>query len=223
MAAAEKNLEEARTELERKERKQYHEEQIWSDTIRRNSTWVTFGLMGLNILLLIANIGIVEPWRRSRLVREVKDALDKKTLTSGALLTDQASSSAEPSLIQVEATSQEVEAIAPKDQKVPAAAGAAVPKSSNGEVVAEPGNAALTIEVASAKTDFSVHSAASRVTTSLQQAWARTVEVFREWSQSPLSHDQLALTKIEVTTLAVESVVFGVAIMSCLASLLRDH
>ncbi|KAF2473991.1 uncharacterized protein BDR25DRAFT_302040 [Lindgomyces ingoldianus] len=69
-------LEEARTRLEKRERAQYHEEQIWSDTIRRNSTWVTFGLMGFNIFLLLASLVVIEPWRRRRLVREVKAALE---------------------------------------------------------------------------------------------------------------------------------------------------
>jgi sensitive to high expression protein 9 len=77
VAAAEKALEEARTRLEKRERAQYHEEQIWSDTIRRNSTWVTFGLMGLNILLLLANVVVIEPWRRRRLVREFRSALEE--------------------------------------------------------------------------------------------------------------------------------------------------
>jgi len=76
VAAAEKALEESRTRLEKRERAQYHEEQIWSDTIRRNSTWVTFGLMGLNILLLLANVVVIEPWRRSRLVKEFRSALE---------------------------------------------------------------------------------------------------------------------------------------------------
>ncbi|KAF2672235.1 hypothetical protein BT63DRAFT_191931 [Microthyrium microscopicum] len=75
---AEKSLEEARTRLEKRERAQYHEEQIWSDTIRRNSTWVTMGLMGVNIFLLLVNLVIFEPWRRRRIVREVRMALDEK-------------------------------------------------------------------------------------------------------------------------------------------------
>ena len=80
VAAAERALEEARTRLETRERAQYHEEQIWSDTIRRNSTWVTIGLMGVNILLLLANVVILEPWRRRRLVREVRSALEEHKL-----------------------------------------------------------------------------------------------------------------------------------------------
>jgi sensitive to high expression protein 9, mitochondrial len=74
--AAETSLEEARSQLEKRERAQYHEEQIWSDTIRRNSTWVTFGLMGFNIFLLLASLVVFEPWRRRRMVREIKTALE---------------------------------------------------------------------------------------------------------------------------------------------------
>lgn len=79
----EKALEEARAQLEKSERRQYHEEQIWSDTIRRNSTWVTFGLMGFNIFLLLASLLVFEPWRRRRLVREIRSALDEKAVVSG--------------------------------------------------------------------------------------------------------------------------------------------
>lgn len=76
MTTAERALEEARSRLEKRERMQYHEEQIWSDTIRRNSTWVTFGLMGVNILLLLSTMVLIEPWRRRRIVREIREALE---------------------------------------------------------------------------------------------------------------------------------------------------
>lgn len=78
VTAAEQALDEARNKLEKMERMQYHEEQIWSDTIRRNSTWVTFGLMGVNILLLLVTVGVAEPWRRRRMVGEIKAALEEK-------------------------------------------------------------------------------------------------------------------------------------------------
>jgi sensitive to high expression protein 9 len=82
--AAEAALEEARSYLEKRERAQYHEEQIWSDTIRRNSTWVTFGLMGVNIFLLLLSLLILEPWRRKRMVREIKTALEAQQATAEA-------------------------------------------------------------------------------------------------------------------------------------------
>ncbi|CAI4059126.1 hypothetical protein SKDZ_04G5930 [Saccharomyces kudriavzevii ZP591] len=58
----------------------YHEEQIWSDKIRRTSTWGTFILMGMNIFLFVVLQLLLEPWKRKRLVGsfedKVKSALD---------------------------------------------------------------------------------------------------------------------------------------------------
>ncbi|KAH3679561.1 hypothetical protein WICMUC_000894 [Wickerhamomyces mucosus] len=61
----------------------YHEEQIWSDKIRRTSTWGTFGLMGMNILLFLVFQLLLEPWKRRRLVgnfeEKVYQALDENS------------------------------------------------------------------------------------------------------------------------------------------------
>lgn len=51
--------------------KRYHEEQIWSDRIRRASTWGTWGLMGMNFVLFVVLQFVAEPWKRKRLVRGV--------------------------------------------------------------------------------------------------------------------------------------------------------
>ena len=51
--------------------RRYHEEQIWSDRIRRASTWGTWGLMGMNFLLFVVFQFVAEPWRRRRLVKGV--------------------------------------------------------------------------------------------------------------------------------------------------------
>ncbi|KAI1503698.1 hypothetical protein F5X99DRAFT_374204 [Biscogniauxia marginata] len=86
VAQAAQELEEAEAEVERLGRElsagileRYHEEQIWSDKIRRMSTWGTWGLMGVNILLFLALQFGAEPWRRQRLVKgfeeKVREAL----------------------------------------------------------------------------------------------------------------------------------------------------
>jgi sensitive to high expression protein 9 len=51
--------------------KRYHEEQIWSDRIRRASTWGTWGLMGMNFFLFLVLQFVAEPWKRKRLVKGV--------------------------------------------------------------------------------------------------------------------------------------------------------
>ena len=71
--AMERKAEEAAAQLSASILARYHEEQIWSDKIRRMSTWGTWGLMGVNVLLfLVFQIG-VEPWRRRRLVKGFED------------------------------------------------------------------------------------------------------------------------------------------------------
>ncbi|TDZ18041.1 Sensitive to high expression protein 9-like protein [Colletotrichum orbiculare MAFF 240422] len=61
--------------------KRYHEEQIWSDRIRRASTWGTWGLMGVNVLLFLVLQFVAEPWKRRRLVRGVVE--EEKAVLEG--------------------------------------------------------------------------------------------------------------------------------------------
>lgn len=82
LVKAEKDAEEAGAKLSESILARYHEEQIWSDKIRRMSTWGTWGLMGVNVLLfLVFQVG-VEPWRRRRLVKgfeeKVQEALERE-------------------------------------------------------------------------------------------------------------------------------------------------
>ncbi|AEO66307.1 896e9547-af9a-47ff-a2f8-a602112b3fa7 [Thermothielavioides terrestris] len=53
--------------------KRYHEEQIWSDRIRRQSTWGTWGLMGVNVVLFLVLQFVAEPWRRKRLMKGIAE------------------------------------------------------------------------------------------------------------------------------------------------------
>ncbi|CUM50304.1 Sensitive to high expression protein 9-like protein, mitochondrial [Debaryomyces fabryi] len=58
----------------------YHEEQIWSDKIRRASTWGTWILMGINLFLFILATFLVEPWKRKRLVGSFEDKVKQAIL-----------------------------------------------------------------------------------------------------------------------------------------------
>jgi sensitive to high expression protein 9 len=69
LADAERAAEQAASKLSSSILSRYHEEQIWSDKIRRMSTWGTWGLMGVNVLLFLVFQFGFEPWRRQRLVR----------------------------------------------------------------------------------------------------------------------------------------------------------
>lgn len=77
MVAAEQRQEELYDKLSSAMLTRYHEEQIWSDKIRRASTWGTFGIMGLNIFLFLIFQLALEPWKRRRLVGNFEEKVQK--------------------------------------------------------------------------------------------------------------------------------------------------
>jgi sensitive to high expression protein 9, mitochondrial len=82
LAEAERVAEQAANRLSTSILSRYHEEQIWSDKIRRMSTWGTWGLMGVNVLIFLVFQFGFEPWRRRRLVKgfeeKVQEALQRE-------------------------------------------------------------------------------------------------------------------------------------------------
>ncbi|KAL4807852.1 Mdm33 family-domain-containing protein [Aspergillus unguis] len=101
LSAAERESEEAAAHLTKNILSRYHEEQVWSDKIRRMSTWGTWGLMGVNVLLFLIFQIAVEPWRRQRLVKgfeeKVMEAIEKeKVLAQTVPSTGTAASSHAP-------------------------------------------------------------------------------------------------------------------------------
>ncbi|AAS53764.1 AFR393Wp [Eremothecium gossypii ATCC 10895] len=90
LKAMEAKEEELSNSLHRAILTRYHEEQIWSDKIRRTSTWGTFILMGLNILLFLVVQLLLEPWKRRRLTNsfedKVKRALEDHSLQHNLVL-----------------------------------------------------------------------------------------------------------------------------------------
>lgn len=85
LGGAERDAEHAANMLSSSILSRYHEEQIWSDKIRRMSTWGTWGLMGVNVLLFFVFQFGFEPWRRAKLVKgfeeKVREALEMEKLT----------------------------------------------------------------------------------------------------------------------------------------------
>ncbi|PWY94089.1 sensitive to high expression protein 9-like protein, mitochondrial [Aspergillus sclerotioniger CBS 115572] len=82
LTQAEREAEESAAQLSKSILSRYHEEQVWSDKIRQMSTWGTWGLMGVNVLLFLIFQIAVEPWRRKRLVKgfeeKVIEAIEKE-------------------------------------------------------------------------------------------------------------------------------------------------
>ena len=229
LAEAERDLEDGRAMLEKLERKQYHEEQIWSDTIRRNSTWVTIGLMGVNIFLLLAQIIFFEPYRRRKIVREMKAALDERNMVVPGLV----QAAAAPEVVaQVDAVEQpkevpaevveteaKVEPVVPVEQPVETIAPVeAIPEAVEATpVIADEavldGNV-LPIEIAT-----------ESIWKQLEQAksWEQRLEISKAAILDLFSDRHVQLKQVDVTTIALQSAVSGIATMGLLFLLLRPN
>ncbi|KDQ09931.1 hypothetical protein BOTBODRAFT_190866 [Botryobasidium botryosum FD-172 SS1] len=68
-ALAEQEVEKEFNELMRAILNRYHEEQMWSDKIRSASTYGSLAALGLNLVVFILAIVLVEPWKRKRLAQ----------------------------------------------------------------------------------------------------------------------------------------------------------
>ena len=208
----ERELEDSRRQLEKMERQQYHEEQIWSDTIRRNSTWVTIGLMGVNILLLLVNIVGVEPWRRRKLVREVKKALDEKAIgiPTGAGTVENIETEIDeatvPKGISLEKMEQGEEAIDAEAALIDVGVEGAVPVALEAEELC----------VVDQKTQLK----ADILTPTTTESPPRFT-MWKEYMQDMFSERLISLRKIDVTYAALQGAATGVAFMGILFVALR--
>ena len=64
----------------------YHEEQVWSDKIRSASTYGSLAALGLNMLVFILAIIVVEPWKRRRLAQTFETKIEEMGLENAARL-----------------------------------------------------------------------------------------------------------------------------------------
>ncbi|KAG2187628.1 hypothetical protein INT44_005318 [Umbelopsis vinacea] len=75
---SEKHMDRQYQELTRAIMERYHEEQLWSDKIRSVSTYGTWALMVVNLILFVAVQTVFEPIKRKRLTDRFEDLLVQK-------------------------------------------------------------------------------------------------------------------------------------------------
>jgi hypothetical protein len=75
---SEKLMDRQYMELTRAIMERYHEEQLWSDKIRSVSTYGTWALMVVNLILFVAVQTVFEPIKRKRLTDRFEDLLVQK-------------------------------------------------------------------------------------------------------------------------------------------------
>jgi sensitive to high expression protein 9, mitochondrial len=64
----------------------YHEEQVWSDKIRSASTYGSLAALGLNLVVFIMAIVVVEPWKRRRLAQTFERKVEEMSAESKSMV-----------------------------------------------------------------------------------------------------------------------------------------
>ncbi|KAF8558372.1 hypothetical protein OG21DRAFT_1366450, partial [Imleria badia] len=64
----------------------YHEEQVWSDKIRSASTYGSLAVLGVNLVVFIMAIIVVEPWKRKRLAQTFEKKVEEMGAETKALM-----------------------------------------------------------------------------------------------------------------------------------------
>lgn len=228
-AAAQENLltverraEEAAARLSASILARYHEEQIWSDKIRRMSTWGTWGLMGVNVLLfLVFQIG-VEPWRRKRLVKGFEDKVMEALEREGSAISTTPMDLKTAQGLSPAAVQEAQEATAPVD--IEEAQSPAVTLPAVTEPLPDPSpETPLPVQENLPTETISVQSSSiSKLDLQLQIP----MSIFRsikEWIRDMFSERQIVLRRIDITTATLEGAAAGMTIVGSIVLLLRSR
>ncbi|PYH49619.1 putative mitochondrion biogenesis protein (She9) [Aspergillus saccharolyticus JOP 1030-1] len=248
LTEAEREAEEAAAQLNKSILSRYHEEQVWSDKIRRMSTWGTWGLMGVNVLLFLIFQIAVEPWRRKRLVKgfeeKVIEAIEKeKTLNQAQILNLQTEFSQQVALANkalpereaaaalTAASEAATPAVAPEDPvTMAAAASEAIPHEQDAPVPAsvtpEPVETQAT---PTAATPFPSNNKLENVLQSCKIHYSRIppyatiIESSRRYLRDLFSDRQITMTQRDHSILAIQSAAAGAAVVGLLAFFIRPQ
>ncbi|RAH39983.1 putative mitochondrion biogenesis protein (She9) [Aspergillus brunneoviolaceus CBS 621.78] len=229
LTAAEHEAEEAAAQLNKSILSRYHEEQVWSDKIRRMSTWGTWGLMGVNVLLFLIFQIAVEPWRRKRLVKgfeeKVIEAIEKeKTLNQAQILN-----------LQTEFSQQMASASASRAESEPVAAAAADPVATSAETnPALPASAPVLpeTETQAAPPVSNNNTNNNKLQNVLQTCkthysrippYATLIESSRRYLRDLFSDRQITMTQRDHSVLAIQSAAAGAAVIGLLAFFIRPQ
>jgi sensitive to high expression protein 9 len=229
LAEAERDLEDTRAMLEKLERKQYHEEQIWSDTIRRNSTWVTIGLMGVNIFLLLAQIIFFEPYRRRKIVREMKEALDERGMAGPGVLQAATPSDVMKQVAEAETPKEVPVEVVETEAKVEPVPVAVEPVETVAPVEAAQETVAESVSIAEEPALVTESTPIEQVPVSiwkqleLATSWEQRLEISKAAFFDLFSERVVHLKQVDVTTIALQGAASGIAAMGVLFLLLRPQ
>ncbi|EER24210.1 sensitivity to high expression protein she9 [Coccidioides posadasii str. Silveira] len=225
LMAAEREAEEAAGLLSKSILSRYHEEQIWSDKIRRMSTWGTWGLMGVNVLLFLIFQVAVEPWRRKRLVKgfeeKVMEAIEKENGAQKEYAELEGKPAVEviPPAVQTQRLTEE---LASEDQgeNIPTFTSAAPSDLSSQEM--QPG-LPIQPEIEPELEPEPEPIVEPPLTTILPPEASLSPDSWQQTFRDLFSERRVTLSQRDLTTVALESAAAGAAVMGVLIAIFRPR
>ncbi|KAF9894750.1 sensitivity to high expression protein she9 [Aspergillus nanangensis] len=218
LTAAEHEAEEAAAQLSRSILSRYHEEQVWSDKIRRMSTWGTWGLMGMNVLLFLIFQIAVEPWRRRRLVKgfeeKVIEAIEKEKTVIGAQTLSPAAEQAVATIQASESTSPASGLAAPAVDEVTTSDNAStIVDSTTGPEISEP---------------LANNNATNNIPESYKSQLpsfpsSHSVDSWRQYFHDLFSERSVTISQRDLSSVALQGAAAGAAIMGLVVALIRSR
>jgi len=185
--------------------------------------------MGVNIFLLLAQIIFFEPYRRRKIVREMKEALDERGMAGPGVL-----QSTTPS----EMMKQVAEAERP--QEVPVEVVESEAKVEPVPVAVQPAHAVAPVEAAPVTAEEAVLNPTKPLLATdaspmdkaqvsiwkqleLATSWEQRLEISKAVFFDLFSERVVQLKQVDVTTIALQGAASGIAAMGVLFLLLRPH
>ncbi|KAJ6119909.1 hypothetical protein N7523_004189 [Penicillium sp. IBT 18751x] len=223
LSRAEREAEEAAASLSKCILSRYHEEQVWSDKIRRMSTWGTWGLMGMNVLLFLIFQIAVEPWRRRRLVKgfedKVVEALEKeKALNHVAAQNNIPASVLAPTLPEVIDSTLETSSTESAGTVVAAAETSIPSPAATTDAPPAPATDAMPAANSMASESSSLYSRLSSISPS-----PLSLEYWRQVSGELFNMRSITISQHDMTMVAVQSAAAGAAVMGLLIAIVRPR
>ncbi|MCJ1311800.1 sensitivity to high expression protein she9 [Agyrium rufum] len=246
LVAAERAAEEASEKLSKSILARYHEEQIWSDKIRRMSTWGTWGLMGVNVLLFLVFQVVVEPWRRGRLVRgfeeKVREAIEKEAVVNvegvggrrgeraalpaaqDTVVSDEQVSTTTMTAAAIEGTldAPAVDTALEEEKVVVQDAGKPLQDTTVTAEVEEAIDTVSPTNIADVEAPFIPYSPASDgVLAYLPASFQTFILTYFDFVKSQFSERSVSIRQVDLTAARLEGAMIGLALTSIIAALLR--
>lgn len=235
LSQAEHEAEEAAAQLSKSILSRYHEEQVWSDKIRQMSTWGTWGLMGVNVLLFLIFQIAVEPWRRKRLVKgfeeKVIEAIEKEKALDRIQIVSAQSQMAQESSTTSTASPQTSETAETTTTEPSASTTADEPISDTDAIVTIESTEPEVFSSDPADAEPSANTTVSKPTPDnfreyIQYQLSRVsplIESLRQYLHDLFSDRQVVLTQRDLSTVALQSAAAGAAVIGMLSMIIRQR